>query len=188
MQPNMFRVRRHLIVELLLLVIPAAFLRAQDRTERFGAGGFFSGKGSGTVFFFPHADGSAGELRLVADFEKVLKGHGYLPGTRVQYIHNLTMAVWEISGELTVRPVAGPGVTLGFVRDRGKGPGFLAAAVGSAGVEFDFRVNPVSVYLGLSADLGAHVVFRNRYENTMTLYRNGLQRAWQPELSVRYRF
>ena len=64
----------------------------------------------------------------------------------------------------------------------------MAAASAMAGADFFFFRAPVTVTAGLSADLGAHMVIHSSYDNTMTFYKNGLRRAWYPELTVKYRF
>lgn len=179
--------RRYLLIELLLCLLPSGLLQAQGQTSAFEAGGFFSGQGSGLTCLFRHADGSVGELRLVADFEGVIREH-QRPGARLTYNYFLYGKDWYQSPELTVRPTFGPGLSFGYVRDKGKAPGFLAAIGADIGLEMEFRVTSVSIYAGLSADLGAHILLRGRYGSTMTLYRNGLERIWQPEIAVRYRF
>ena len=182
----MTRLYRILLVSL-LLALPAA---GHARTGSAGVeiGGWFSQKGSGIILSFPFTDGSYGELRINADFEQVLNGRSSVPGFRAQYWYNMRLGTVNVSDELKIRPVAGPGLSLGYVRDFDKDMGFLSALGGNFGLEFFFPSSPLSLYAGIAAELGAHIVLRNRYESTMTLYTNGLRRVWQPELSVRYRF
>lgn len=185
----MTQIKRRSIICILLALLPAGFtgIRAATGT-RTAVGGWFSSKGSGLVFLFSHSDGTYGELRVSADFDQVLNGRESFPGFRAQYGYNMRLATVTISDELKIRPVAGPGITVGYVRDHEKGMGILAALDGNVGLEFIFPASPLSIYAGISAEVGAHIVLRNRYESTMTLYDNGLRRIWQPELSVRYRF
>lgn len=176
----MTRLYRILIVGL-LLVLPSAVHAAGS--GRVAVGGWFSQKGSGLILVFNHSDATYGELRVNADFEQILKGRESVPGFTAQYWYNMHLATVRFSDELVVRPVAGPGVTVGYVRDHGKEPGFLVAVGGNVGLDFIFKTSPISIYAGLSAEVGAHVK-----GSTMSLYDNGLRRVWQPELSIRYRF
>lgn len=183
--------RKYLIVSLLMLLWPVMTVRGQGRGtpgRAVEAGGLFSTKGCGAVLVFPHPDGAAAELRLLSDFAQVLRGHEYYPGAKLQYLYRLRVQEQTVSDELSVRLTAGPGLTVGAVRDQGKGDGLLAALCGGFSAEFLFRRVPVTISASLSADLGAHLVFKKWSDSTMTLYRNGLRKAWQPEISIRYRF
>ena len=145
-------------------------------------------KGSGVAFVFQMKDGGTGEGRILADFENILIGHNARPGTRIQFFRNYILHETVVSEDLSIRVLSGPGMTAGLVRDHDKEAGYLFAVSVSGGVDLVFRQAPVSVYVGLSADLGAHLTVRNRYDNTMTFYQNGIRRAWYPEVSVKYRF
>ena len=145
-------------------------------------------KGVGATVILQGKQGATGELRLLADFADILMGHTARPGTRIQYLQHFPVHRFDLSNELTINIIWGPGVTLGLVRDKRKQGGYLAAVSGFAGAEFIFHRVPVTVSTSFSADLGAHMTIRNRYDNTMTYYEYGLRRAWYPEIGIRYRF
>ena len=156
--------------------------------RRMEAGGLFSFKGCGLVADFPMRDGGGGEIRLLTDFEQILQGHAAAPGIRISFFRRFQLKEYPISNDLIIRISAGPGLTGGWVHDHEKEASYMAAASAMAGVDFLFFRAPVTVTAGLSADLGAHMVIHSRYDNTMTFYKNGLRRAWYPELTVKYRF
>ena len=184
----MSRLFRLLIVSLLLPLAAGTALARTEGGSGVRVGGWFSTKGSGVTLLFPHADGSYGELRVSADFEQVLKGREKIPGIQAQYRYNVRIGTVKLSDDFSIRPVGGPGISVGYVRDYGKDMGLLAALGGNLGLEFLFPASPLSIYAGFSAEIGAHIVLHDRYESKMTLYSNGVRRVWQPELSVRYRF
>ena len=188
MHERMTDPRKYVIVSFLILLWPVMTARGQGRGGAVEAGGLFSTKGCGVALVFPRPDGTAAELRLLSDFAQVLRGHEYYPGAKLQYLYRLRVQERTVSDELSVRLTAGPGLTVGAVRDHGKGDGLLAALCGNITADFQFSKVPVTVSAGLSADLGAHLVFKEWHESTMTLYRNGLRKVWQPEISIRYRF
>lgn len=156
--------------------------------RRLEAGGFFSPKGSGIVLSVPMRDGGTGEIRVLADFEDFLTSHDVRPGTRVELYRNFVLKEREVSDDLKIRFIAGPGITGGLVRDRGKEAGFLMALCLDTGAELAFGAAPVTVFFGFSGHLGAHLVFRDQYDNTMSFYTEGVRRAWMPEMAIKYRF
>lgn len=176
---------KKLFLMVLVLLLPAGWARAQSDVV---VGGWLSSKGSGLVFYFSHTDGSYGELRVNADFERVLRGHESVPGVQAQYWYKMPLTTLKVSDGFRIRPTAGPGVSLGYVRDYGKDMGLMAALGGNLGLEFIFPASPLSLYAGFSAEAGAHIVLRGNHENRITWYTNGLRRAWQPEIAFRYRF
>ena len=156
--------------------------------RRLEAGGIFSTKGSGITLSIPMKDGGSGEVRVLADFEDFLTSHEVRPGTRVELYRNFVLREREVSEDLTVRLIAGPGIAGGLVRDDGKEAGILMALCLDGGAELAFGAAPVTVFFGFSAHLGAHLVYRDQYDNTMSFYTNGLRRIWMPEIAIKYRF
>lgn len=177
-------------VSLLLLSCHCLYAQREDEgsVRRIEAGGLFSPKGSGFTMFIPMKDGGAGEIRFMADFESVLIDHEARPGTRVQLLRHFVLKEIKAAEDLSIHIIGGPGISAGLVRDHGKEAGYLMALSLGGGADLQFKSVPISVFAGLSADIGAHLVIRNRYDNTMTFYQNGWCRAWYPELSVKYRF
>lgn len=170
---------------ILALLLSAAWADARPAVS---LGGWLSPKGSGVVFYFSHTDGSYGELRINADFERLLNGSKSSPGIQAQYWYNIPLTTIKVSDAFKIRPTAGPGVSLGYVRDYEKDMGLVVAAGGNLGLEFIFPSSPLSLYAGVSAEVGAHIVLGGRNNSPVTLYTNGLRRAWQPEIAFRYRF
>ncbi len=178
------------LTAVLLLSSCHSLLAQQDGKfhRRLEAGGIFSFKGCGLSLVAPMKGGGMGEIRLLADFEHVLINHEARPGTRIQLLRHFGLKEMDLGDDLAIQLTGGPGLTAGLVRDRGKDAGYLIALSVGGGADFLFKTVPVSVFVGLSADIGAHVIIRNQYDNTMTFYQNGWRRAWYPEVSVKYRF
>ena len=179
-------------VMLLLSGIVSASARpageAGTRPGRIEAGMLFSVKGCGLVADFPMRDGGGGEFRVLTDFEQVLSGAAPGPGIRVQFFRIYRLRSFRTASGMHIHLSAGPGLTGGFVRDHGKDPGYLAAASGTVGAEFVFTRIPVTIRAGVSGDLGVHLIYRDRYDNTLTFYQNGLRTSLYPELTLKYRF
>ena len=108
----------------------------------------------------------------------------------------------RVNGDVSMTFYAGPGVTVGYVRDHDKGrgidfvslfgntEGFALAISGDGGCRFDFD-GPVSLDLSFTADLGIHIR-RNEMEwsyfsPNVSIFNNGLIQALYPQLTILFR-
>jgi len=156
--------------------------------ESVSAGGFFSPSGSGISATMPSKDGAIlHEVRIIADLEDVLTGKESTPGVRGQYLLSYVVSEAVTKKGYVLRGVAGPGVMGGYVKDRGKEFGAVFGLCGMVGMDLLLEKN-ITVSFSITTELGAHVDYRNRYNSTLTLYRNGLLNTIYPALSVKYRF
>ena len=157
-----------------------------------GTGALFSSKGCGISIVFPSSEGNAPEpsLDFIADFSGFLGGKVPACGAMVRFTDNFMIGGWDLSGGSDIFFYAGPGVSAGWVMDKGRrnyGP--MAAFSADAGIAVVFRRFPVRMYFGLSADLGI-IADRGKYGKgyVLRLYKDGLQRAYFPELKIAYAF
>lgn len=112
--------------------------------------------------------------------------------------------VWKTlqKDDCTMSLYAGPGVTLGYVRDHNKGvwfdftslfkenPGFVAALSGDVGCRFDFG-GRVALDLSFATDAGLHIR-RNEKEQkymatSLSIYNNGLIQSFYPQLTILFK-
>lgn len=125
-------------------------------------------------------------LRVYADLYKVLDGHCTSPGYKADYHILFPLFDRKCKEDISYRITAGPGAAAGYARDTGKSCGIVAGV--SAMASMDFSLRSFSVSLGFSAVLGCHLGFATRHENTLEWYKNGLTKAWIPEITIKYRF
>lgn len=178
---------------LLAMTLPAG-------AQEFGL--FSSPKGVGGSVRFPEKDGIFHTAHAYVDIYGVATSRCSYPGFKANFSRQYVCRRFQRDG-YSVAFYAGPGISLGYVRDHDKGrgfdltslmadnEGFALAVSGDAGFFFDFGRN---VFLDLSwtAEAGIHLR-RNEAEKkytaaSLSLYNNGLLQAIYPQLTVYFRF
>lgn len=127
------------------------------------------------------------ELNVNLDMADVISGRECYPGFSIDGCYNFTFAAATFGNGEKIRGYAGPGVSLGYVRDIDGKHCLIAGMCGNIGVEYLFNV-PVSLSLSLNPTLSMAV---KRNENgflTMGAYKNGLIYSILPHIGIRYHF
>lgn len=163
-------------------MLPAWMTAASD----FGLGAFNSPKGFGLSFFADRNDRAKEIVEVYADMYSVLSGRHGNPGIKSDYCHAIVIESrptdwgrWEI--------YAGPGASLGWVRDNGcDNFGAMVALHGAVGFRMAFD-RGIGIDIGFGADLGIHLENANDTVY-LKIYRNGLYRLPYPQLTISYRF
>lgn len=172
------------LIALLLATVISFPSAAQQRG--FAMGSSWSTRQCGlNASFSPDAD-AINEVSLCADLWDVLDGSSRTPGVIASYDKCYALRTWEHE-DCGISLYLGPGFCAGWVMDKDKEWGWLAGMDILMGISASFRV-PVEICFGLKAVLGLHADVNNPHNSTLTFYKNGWQRAYQPELRIRYRF
>lgn len=179
----------------LLLTLSCTALRGQTRL----LGLFQSPKGAGLSLMLDRDGQELDCFTLRTDFYGVLTGRTEQVGFCLTYTHDYSIFVRERERCLLTLH-AGAGGTGGYVHDYEKGflsaydrrleraPGWMAALTGHIGLRADFRCR-ISVGLGFSVHPGIHLrTDPGTGALIVSLYRNGIQRAYLPQINLLYRF
>ena len=170
-----------MIVMLCLLIAP---LRAAAQKAELGI--MSSPRSAGIALLLSGKGGSRSLIRTYVDLYKVIDGTCKSPGYKIDYHILYPLFDRSCPDGLSFHLSAGPGVTAGYVRDRGKEIGAAAGLSGVVSIAIVFR--SVTVSAGFSAALGCHMNFSNIHENTLEFYKNGVYQSYIPEITIRYRF
>ena len=173
---------------------------AQD--NGFGLGTYFSPKGVGADFSYTvpsttrigkwdsdrSRKGSVTyDFRILADFEGILQGDHTTPGIRSQFLAIHTFSEKILSSDILFRLIGGPGLNLGYVRDRKDGWGYIGGLSGTVAVEFDFP-SRTRLQLGLDTDISIHAKVNSKDDTKLTFYENGIRNLPMPYISISYSF
>lgn len=163
------------------------FFSGNCRAQNVEMGILSSPRHAGLTARFSFKSGTPSILRAYADLHGVLDGKYSQPGYKTDYHVMFPFFSSSFRDGTVLEIAAGPGAMAGYARDRSAGRGAVFGL--SALLSADFRFNvPIVISLGVSASIGGHVIFDDRFGGTMKFYRNGIYDAWIPELSIRYRF
>ena len=147
-------------------------------------GMFHSPKGIGGCVRF----GGLKSLSVYADMEEVYAGRALYPGLRISYLHPLALAEKTARDGNVFTFYAGPGLTGGYVRDKGEWYGFMAGISVGAGVSASLQKRFV---LSLEFEsVAALLLSKNTLLDTwgMRMFRNGYRQTFYPQLKIEYRF
>ncbi|MCR5571821.1 MAG: hypothetical protein K6F42_06250 [Bacteroidales bacterium] len=176
-----------LLLAAVLLAGPLAYASGPEaglKDVHFTAGIFHSPKGIGGSFRF----GGQNALAVYADMEEVYAGRALYPGLRVSWLHPLPLAKKTARDGSVFTFYAGPGLTGGYVRDKGEWYGFMAGVSLGAGVSVGLRERFV-LSLELEGSAALQLSKNTLLDSWVThFYRNGWRQALYPQLKIEYRF
>ena len=165
-----------------VLLLAATFSLSAKKVS---AGALFSPKGSGITVAVPTAGGECTvSISALADFSGLLLGKTKYPGAMGRFFYDYTFLSKDIPEGGVFTMYSGPGVMLGYVRDRDGIFGAAVALSGELGLAY-FPVQSVRISLGLNVDLGLH--FDSGDQKTR-IYMEGLTRSWMPQIGLMYCF
>ena len=164
-------------------------------------GVFNSPKGIGATVRLQESNGIFHTATAFVDIYGVATSRCSNPGLRFNVSRQYVLGRAQ-KGDVGLTFYAGPGATLGYVRDHDKGlgidfkslfsdnEGFIAAISGDAGCRFDFG-GFVALDLSLASDLGIHVR-KNEHEKeyfapSVSIYNNGWMQWLYPQLTILFR-
>lgn len=149
------------------------------------SGGYFSPKGTGISTILDR-EGYFYDISAAFDLEGMILGATARPGVRASLLRASVLATPTV-GETVLRFYAGPGVAVGYVRDNAAGKGVMGCLCGGFGMLAELR-GDVLAGVSIMADFGLHMTRGASGQWVLDLYRNGLYRAWWPEVRVLHRF
>lgn len=178
----MTRVHRNLLVLFLTLVtasFPAAgqsWIGLHSSPKWAGVSGFITTKGGESRY----------RSDLLLDMNGVFRGWNEIPGIRLRLTRDYLLLHRDLPTGTSLYWLAGPGLTLGYLSDSDNIYGFLGGLTIESALFLDFA-RPFSVCMGLSADFGLHYRMKDHH-GVLQFYRNGVYRAYYPEIMLLYRF
>ncbi len=162
------------------LFLPFMFCEGRD------AGFLYSVKEMGFEYRFGSQNNRV--LRLTADLHGVIDGKQTCPGFKMSYFKTRVLGkVKRKDGRETGNFFIGPGVSAGYVRDKGRGYGIMGAFCTNFGYDFKLE-GGASIRIGLEGELGLHVIGKDAHDTSLTLYKNGIIKALIPQISINYQF
>ena len=192
----MYGKKLHTLLLVFFLSLPVLPVRAQE-----SLGLFNSPKGFGAQVRLAERNGVFHSAVAFIDIYGVPTSRCSNPGIRVNVSRDYIVSRRR-SGDVTTSFYAGPGITLGYLRDHDKGRGIdmdslfgnkegvAIALSGNGGCRFDFD-GPVSLDLSFMADLGVHIrrneVEKGYFATNLSIFNNGIMQAFYPQLTILFR-
>lgn len=178
------------IATVVLLLITIQIVKGEQAAsqKRFLAGMYFSPKSIEATFSVRGVESFSSMVNIGADMCGVYNGKYSKPGVSLAYYGLFDILSCDLGKETALALYTGPGCHLGYVRDKGIDDYGLAAGLGGRiGVAFRFK-SPFVVCIDFSAVLGCHITGQNEFENKMSIYKNGIYKAYFPQLGIKYSF
>lgn len=124
--------------------------------------------------------------------EGIFLGKEMIPGVKFSYTHQNFMKKGSFrGGEALYALFFGGGFCGGYVKDSGGdwlGYGPMAGLTADIGALFIFPIR-IDIMLSLNGEFGLHLRKDRRYGSTeLSWYRNGVVKAWLPNVTIFYRF
>ncbi len=156
----------------------------QTNDSRPTIGTFFSFNRSGFSFTMqPSAENAFWEVTVGIDYGGSVLNQNPAPGIAGTFSYNLIIADWSHSNGSS-RLYAGPGAMLGYIRDKDKPYGVVAALTGTFGYEYSFNV-PLVITVGIVPTFGMHIGSSGN-GLLMDFYKNGLTWSLGPQIGLKY--
>lgn len=176
---------RKLIISIILLMGMMLYSFAQPRSIGTLVGA------TGAKVSYQHSLNADQFISIDAGVDLGYNASGHL-GAKVTGAYNFIWArpKWTTKGSWNI--YAGPGISAGWVEDRGVikigeerantfSKGFMIAAVGQVGIEYNFSF-PLQLSLEVRPSIGIHMI-----EKSISFYDNGFL-GFIPALGIRYNF
>ena len=161
----------------------AVFAAGREDGRYFSFGSTNSLKGVGFCADLGHDPLTFSSLALTADLIDILDGKASAPGLKFTYHYNM---IWKSCADGKLDFYAGPGLTGGHVRNIDNYFGFMGGVSFDGGVRYSCSGRPVTLCLELQADIS--LIFKNKYNPAMSLYRAGFRQSYYPHLKIQYVF
>lgn len=178
-----------------LMLATSVTLGAQD----FSVGGFNSIKGLG-VAVEHQRHGGTDVFESYLDIFGLAGGRCKDPGWRLRYFHVMPLSYLSFEG-VNATFYLGPGAGTGYVHDFEPGffdfdapslsrnKGFCLSIAAKSGLLLGFESRRIMLDIGVSLEGGFHIrPDETRAVRVMTLYKNGIYRMFEPEISILYAF
>lgn len=184
-------VKRNLLI-ITLLCVSIGTASAQSRVERAGVVNSLKEFGISLGVRQGHDSSLYNTFSLKADMEGIFLGKEMIPGVKFSYTHQNFMKKGSFrGGEALYALFFGGGFCGGYVKDSGGdwlGYGPMAGLTADIGALFIFPIR-IDIMLSLSGEFGLHLRKDRRYGSTeLSWYRNGVVKAWLPNVTIFYRF
>lgn len=173
------------VIVLTVLSIAACSFSEQCLAQPRTFGGQFSLNGVELSYRHSVGDSVFVDVNAGLDFSELLDGKASAPGCKARLSYNFLFFRKQYgSGSLSL--YAGPGIALGYVRNKGEfGP--MLGICGRFGFEFNFESRPVVFSIDLIPLLPLHMRTSGK-ESSLDFFRNGFLMSLSPVLGLRYRF
>lgn len=148
----------------------------------FSLGTTHSLKGVGICADWGHDPNAFSAFAFTADLIDILTGISSTPGLKFTYHYNSVLSNME-DGKYVV--YAGPGLTGGHVRNTDNHSGFMGGISFDAGLRVRC-LRSVVVSVELQADLS--LIFKNKFNPAMSLYKAGFEQSYFPHVRIQYEF
>lgn len=149
-------------------------------------GTIHSPKQFGAFFCLPGPDDSYDTMSIMADMYGVLSGKHSSPGVKFTYNHSIVLGEWSIR-DWNVGIYAGPGLSLGYLRDVDRTMGGMAGLNLAGGIKTHMQRN-IDFSLEFSSDIAFYISENPRYHTIqLSMYNLGLTRFFYPQLKISYR-
>ncbi|MCD8312665.1 MAG: hypothetical protein LUC24_00720 [Bacteroidales bacterium] len=165
---------RKAIILILLAALPVGSIFAQSYV-----GTVFSPGRTGVTYSRTISDGIFIDVSANIDYGGCVLKQSRQPGALATFSYDFILKDWEHSFLYI-----GPGIALGYVRDKDRPYGLSCGITGTFGYEYRFSV-PVSIGVSVMPLFGIHISNPGG-GMLMELYRNGLNWSFGPQVSLRY--
>lgn len=170
----------------LILLTASAWQAPAQEYKSLSLGTFHSPKGLGVCMESQMEQGSFDSLDLIADIFGILRADYSTPGIKATYYRGIVLDHrhhdaydWDF--------YAGPGVTLGYVRDIHEPFSAVAGMTGVIGGRMSFFGKRIVICMEAGTDLAVELNRNNRYRNIkLTLYKSGLLHSFYPQVRILY--
>jgi len=172
---------------LLLLAAALPVTRAQSFQDKgtCAYGASFSPTAIGISFHSPGRRDSFKKYDTTIELMDVINGRFSTPGYRFAYHHAVILNERELPSGQTYRIYSGPGMTVGYVREKGTKRGMMAGISACLGGSVALRHN---IFMSLEWQLYAAFLFTDPESPKMQWYDYGVDGAWIPRLIISKHF